>query len=71
MFGAMAAGEIKACWIICTNPVATVPRRGTVLSALEKAELIIVQDAYADTETGQYADILLPGALWQRVTEYR
>ncbi|MFE8873682.1 molybdopterin-dependent oxidoreductase [Acetobacter persici] len=64
MFGAMAAGEIKACWIICTNPVATVPRRGTVLSALEKAELVIVQDAYADTETGQYADILLPGALW-------
>lgn len=64
MFGEMAAGQIKACWIICTNPVATVPRRNTVVAALEKAELVIVQDAYTDTETGHYADILLPAALW-------
>ncbi|AOW49164.1 bifunctional nitrate reductase/sulfite reductase flavoprotein subunit alpha [Acetobacter ascendens] len=64
LFQDMAEGHIKACWIICTNPVATVPRRGRVQAALEKAELVIVQDAYADTETGPYADILLPGALW-------
>lgn len=64
MFADMAAGGIKACWIICTNPVATVPRRSVVKAALEKAELVIVQDAYADTETAHYADILLPGALW-------
>lgn len=64
MFEEMAAGKIKACWIICTNPVATVPRRGKVAIALEKTQLVIVQDAYADTETARYADILLPGALW-------
>ncbi|MBS0960484.1 bifunctional nitrate reductase/sulfite reductase flavoprotein subunit alpha [Acetobacter thailandicus] len=64
MFRDMAEGAIKACWIICTNPVATVPRRGKVRDALEAAELVIVQDAYADAETGRYADILLPGALW-------
>jgi len=64
MFERMAAGEIKACWIICTNPVATVANRGTVLEALEKAELVVVQDAYAGTETGEYADIQLPAALW-------
>ena len=64
MFEQMAAGQIKACWIICTNPVASVPNRRTVIDALQAAELVITQDAFLDTETNRYADILLPGALW-------
>ncbi|HWT38978.1 MAG TPA: molybdopterin-dependent oxidoreductase, partial [Paraburkholderia sp.] len=31
MFERMSAGEIKACWIICTNPVASVANRQTVV----------------------------------------
>ncbi len=64
MFQAMAEGSIKACWIICTNPVASVPNRQQVIDGLRKAELVITQDAFLDTETNRYADILLPGALW-------
>lgn len=64
MFQRMAAGEIKACWIICTNPVASVPNRQTVNDALRTAELVIAQDAFEDTETNRLADILLPAALW-------
>ena len=64
MFEQMAAGRIKACWIICTNPVASVPNRQTVINGLHTAELVISQDAFLDTETNRYADILLPGALW-------
>jgi len=64
LFERMANGEIKACWIICTNPVASVPNRKIVIEALQKAELVIAQDAFLDTETNRYADILLPGALW-------
>ena len=64
MFQSMQAGDIKACWIICTNPVATVPNRKNVIAGLQKAELVITQDAFFDTETNRYADILLPGALW-------
>ncbi|HEX7854375.1 MAG TPA: bifunctional nitrate reductase/sulfite reductase flavoprotein subunit alpha [Sphingobium sp.] len=64
MFEEMAAGRIKACWIICTNPVASVSNRKTVIAGLEAAELVIAQDAYVDTETNRYADIILPGALW-------
>ncbi|HTH61649.1 MAG TPA: sulfite reductase subunit alpha [Paraburkholderia sp.] len=64
LFVRMAAGDIKACWIICTNPVATVPNRQTVLDGLAAAELVIAQDAFLDTETNRHADILLPGALW-------
>ena len=64
MFERLANGDIKACWVICTNPVATVPNRQNVINGLEAAELVICQDAFLDTETNRYADILLPGALW-------
>ncbi|MFJ6055298.1 molybdopterin-dependent oxidoreductase [Burkholderia vietnamiensis] len=64
LFERMAVGDIKACWIICTNPVATVPNRQNVIAGLQAAELVIAQDAFLDTETNRYADILLPGALW-------
>ena len=64
MFKAMETGKIKACWVICTNPVATVANRKHVVRALEAAECVIVQDAFADSETTRFADILLPGALW-------
>ncbi len=64
MFEQMISGQIKACWIICTNPVASAPNRRKVIEGLQAAELVITQDAYLDTETNRYADILLPGALW-------
>ncbi|WP_345814114.1 sulfite reductase subunit alpha [Paraburkholderia sp. PREW-6R] len=64
MFSRMAAGEIKACWIICTNPVASVANRQNAIAGLRAAELVIAQDAFLDTETNRYADVLLPGALW-------
>ena len=64
MFEQMRSGLIKACWIICTNPVASVPNRQQVIDGLQQAELVITQDAFLDTETNRYADILLPGALW-------
>ncbi|WP_404479363.1 molybdopterin-dependent oxidoreductase [Novosphingobium sp. BL-52-GroH] len=64
LFEDMVAGRIKACWIICTNPVASMANRKTVIAALEAAELVITQDAYLDTETNRFADIVLPGALW-------
>lgn len=64
MFRRAADGEIKACWIICTNPVASVANRDTVIDALQRAELVITQDTYGDTATNRYADIVLPAALW-------
>jgi NADPH-dependent sulfite reductase flavoprotein alpha-component len=64
MFERLAAGEIKAVWIICTNPVATMPNRRTTIAGLEAAELVITQDAYRDNATNRYADIVLPAALW-------
>lgn len=64
LFEEMAQGRIKACWIICTNPVASMANRKTVIAGLETAELVIAQDAFLDTETNRFAHIVLPGALW-------
>ncbi len=64
MFRSLAEGTIKACWIICSNPVASVANRKTVIAGLEAAELVITQDVYRDTATNAYADLLLPATLW-------
>ncbi len=67
LFEKAAAGEIKAIWVICTNPVASVANRNAVIAGLEAAELVIGQDAFTDAETNAYADIVLPAALWTEV----
>ena len=64
LFKKLESGEVKAVWIIGTNPVASMPNRQRVINGLERAELVIVQDAYHPTETSRFADILLPGAVW-------
>jgi len=64
MFQKLENGEIKTIWIMATNPVASMPKRSRVIHALERAECVILQDAYHSTETSPYADILLPGAVW-------
>ncbi len=68
LYQRMIDGQIKACWIICTNPVASVANRRTVIAGLEACEVVIAQDVYLDTETNAYADILLPGTLWAEST---
>ncbi|SHM23750.1 sulfite reductase (NADPH) alpha subunit [Cryptosporangium aurantiacum] len=64
LFRRMADGDVKACWIICTNPVASVANRRTVIEGLEAAEFVVTQDTFADTETNAYADVVLPAAMW-------
>lgn len=64
MFEAAARGEIKALWIVCTNPAQSMPDQATVRAALQRCELVILQEAFAHTATARYADYLLPAATW-------
>ena len=64
LFKAIEDGAVKALWIIGSNPLATMPNRDRVRRALERIELLVVQDAYHPTETSAYAHVLLPGAVW-------
>jgi ferredoxin-nitrate reductase len=68
LFEAVGRGEIKAIWTACTNPVVSMPNADTIRAALKTAELVIHQDCYHPTETGLYADVLLPAAQWGEKT---
>lgn len=64
MFQAAADGEIRALWIACTNPAQSMPDQATVRRALERAEFVVVQEAFATTATCAFADLLLPATTW-------
>jgi len=64
MFQAAADGEIKALWIACTNPAQSMPDQATVRRALQRAEFVVVQEAFATAATCDFADLLLPASTW-------
>ena len=64
MFDQVASGQIKAIWIIATNPVVTLPNADKVREAIEKCELVIVSECEHKTGTSARADILLPALAW-------
>lgn len=64
MFDALDTGKLKAIWIVCTNPVVSLPDAKKVERALEKANFVVVQDISHNSETTKYADLLLPAAGW-------
>ena len=64
IFPAIETGEIKALWLVATNPLTSMPNTPRIRKTLEKLELLIVQDAYVDVEATQYANVYLPAALW-------
>ncbi|MFS4466763.1 molybdopterin-dependent oxidoreductase [Maribacter sp. 2210JD10-5] len=64
MFDALEKGTLKAIWVICTNPVVSMPNAHKIERALEKANFVVVQDISHNSETTKYADLLLPAAGW-------
>lgn len=64
IFPAIESGQIKALWIIATNPLTSMPNQPRIKKALEKLEFMVVQDGYADCETVDYANAYLPAAVW-------
>jgi len=64
MFEAVRRGEIKAIWIVCTNPIHSMPDIARVREALANAAFVVVQETFMQTDTVPYADVLLPAASW-------
>jgi assimilatory nitrate reductase catalytic subunit len=64
IFPAIETGQVKALWLIATNPMTSMPNSPRIRRTLEKLEFLAVQDAYADVETVKYAHVYLPAALW-------
>ena len=64
MFEALNAGTLKAIWIMCTNPLTSLPNARLAEAALGKAKFVVVQEISNQAETLQYADVVLPAAAW-------
>ena len=65
MFEAIERGEIKALWVMATNPAVSLPRAGAVRTALDKLELFIVSENVRSNDTvNAGAHVLLPAAAW-------
>ncbi|TGO02431.1 nitrate reductase [Candidatus Thiomargarita nelsonii] len=64
LFAAAAKGEIKAIWIMATNPVVSLPNADSIKQALAQCELVVVSDVVRQTDTTAYAHVLLPALAW-------
>ena len=61
---AAVASRVKALWIVATNPVVSFPNVKLLKQAFETAEFVVVQDGFYPTPTMDYADLVLPAAIW-------
>lgn len=61
---ATVANKIKALWIIATNPLVSFPNQDTLRQGLSNLDFLVVQDGYHPTPTTEYADLVLPAAIW-------
>ena len=64
MFEAIHRGQIKAVWIVATNPIVSMPNADRAREALRRCELVVVSDCIAETDTSALAHVLLPAAGW-------
>ncbi len=64
MFEAMERGEIKAVWIMATNPVVSLPDAERFRRALKQCDLVVVSDCVEKTDTTACAHVLLPAQGW-------
>ena len=64
MFRAVAAGTVKAIWVIHTNPVVSMPDADAVAAALRACPFVVVSDVTAETATARLAHVVLPATGW-------
>ena len=58
------AGKIKALWFIATNPAVSFPNYKVLEQALKSVEFLVVQDGFHPTPTSDFANLVLPAAIW-------
>lgn len=63
LFRAMESGQVQAALVMCTNPAQSMPAADRYRTAMEKC-FLVVAEAFADSETANLADVILPAALW-------
>ncbi|GHB21712.1 nitrate reductase [Salinicola rhizosphaerae] len=64
LFDAIERGEIRAVWIMATNPVVSLPDAARIKRILARCPLVIVSDCMANAEVLDVADIVMPATGW-------
>ena len=64
LFEAIEAGQVKAVWIMATNPLVSLPHADRAKRALDACEFVAVSDCMRHTDTVDRAHVLLPAAAW-------
>jgi assimilatory nitrate reductase catalytic subunit len=64
LFEAILEDKIKALWVMGTNPAVSMPDSNRVRQALQHCPFLVVSDCVADTDTAEFAHVLLPAATW-------
>jgi assimilatory nitrate reductase catalytic subunit len=65
MFEAIGRGEIKALWVIGTNPAVSLPDADAARAALKKLELFVISENVRSNDTVRSgAHVLLPAQAW-------
>jgi assimilatory nitrate reductase catalytic subunit len=64
LFDAIYDGQVKAVWIMGTNPVVSMPNADKVKLALQRCDFVVVSDCMAHTDTTALAHVLLPALGW-------
>jgi assimilatory nitrate reductase catalytic subunit len=65
MFEAIARGEIRALWVMGTNPAVSLPDADAARAALKKLELFVVSENVRSNDTvNAGAHVLLPAQAW-------
>ncbi|MZR62014.1 nitrate reductase [Alcanivorax sp. DP30] len=64
LFNAVESGQVKAVWIMATNPVDSLPEADRVRHALMACDTVVVSDCVASGDTLACADIRLPALGW-------
>src|SRR6476469_5137613 len=65
LFEAVARGEIKALWVMGTNPAVSLPDADAARAALKKLELFVISENVRSNDTvNAGAHVLLPAQAW-------
>ncbi|MFB4315306.1 molybdopterin oxidoreductase family protein [Actinomadura sp. 21ATH] len=68
MFRYAEQGSIRFLWIVGTNPAVSLPELRRIRAILEQERLFVVVNDAFPTETAEFADVVLPAAIWGEKT---
>ena len=64
MFQAIERGEVRALWVMATNPAVSLPDSAQARRALDACDFVAVSEVSTASDTVLYADVLLPALAW-------